>query len=267
MEFFDSLNAIAESKAEIFDGLRSGGAAILNRDDDFYDVLKARAAAKSAEVVSFGAHAKSDARLIDMRPKGSGAAVKAEVFGQPVAFSLAQSPRAHALNALAVLAAVAMMGGDVMRAASRLEAYRPRAGRGQRIALNIGGAAITLIDDSYNASPASMRVALEGLDNMAGGRRIAVLGDMHELGARSVELHRDLLEAVRAHADRVFACGAYMKHLYDLLPASLQGSFGDSAEALLPPLLAALRDGDVVMVKASKAAGFDRLVRKLKEAL
>ena len=276
LAFFKTLHEIAEAKAEIFDGLKQGGSVVLNRDGAFYDFLSDQARKKNAAlVISFGESERSDAQLMDMRVSAEGAGasegaqVRARVFDRELEFSLFMPARAMALNALAVLCAVHLMGGDVDMAAARLGRYRPRAGRGARAQIDIGSGAITLIDESYNANPASMRAAFEvlsALDVPAGGRRIAVLGDMHELGEAAIDLHRALLEPLRAaKVDMVFACGEKMEYLYDVLPPSLRGGYAPAPRELIEVLRKTLSGGDIIMVKGSHAAGLDQIVAALKD--
>ena len=270
LAFFKTLHEIAEAKAEIFDGLKQGGSVVLNRDGAFYDFLSDQARKKNAAlVISFGEGERSDVQLMDMRVSAKGAQVRVRIFDRELEFTLFMPARALALNALAVLCAVHLMGGDVDMAAARLGRYRPRAGRGARAQINIGSGAITLIDESYNANPASMRAAFEvlsALDVPAGGRRIAVLGDMHELGEAAIDLHRALLEPLRAaKVDMVFACGEKMEYLYDVLPPSLRGGYAPAPRELIEVLRKTLSGGDIIMVKGSHAAGLDQIVAALKD--
>ena len=270
LAFFKTLREIAEAKAEIFDGLKQGGSVVLNRDGAFYDFLSDQARKKNAAlVISFGESERSDAQLMEMRVSSEGARVRVRIFDRELEFALFMPSRALALNALAVLCAVHLLGGDVDAAAARLERYRPRAGRGARAQIDIGSGAITLIDESYNANPASMRAAFEvlaALDVPAAGRRIAVLGDMHELGDAAIDLHRALLEPLRtARVDIVFACGEKMKYLYDVLPSSLRGGYTPAPRELIEVLRKTLSGGDVIMVKGSHAAGLDQIVAALKD--
>ena len=270
LAFFKTLHEIAEAKAEIFDGLKQGGSVVLNRDGAFYDFLSDQARKKNAAlVISFGESERSDAQLMEMRVSSEGAQVRVRIFDRELEFALFMPARALALNALAVLCAVHLLGGDVEAAAVRLERYRPRAGRGARAQIDIGSGAITLIDESYNANPASMRAAFEvlsALDVPAGGRRIAVLGDMHELGEAAIDLHRALLEPLRAaKVDMVFACGEKMEYLYDVLPPSLRGGYAPAPRELIEVLRKTLSGGDIIMVKGSHAAGLDQIVAALKD--
>jgi UDP-N-acetylmuramoyl-tripeptide--D-alanyl-D-alanine ligase len=161
------------------------------------------------------------------------------------------------MNSLGVLLAVGALGGDVVNAAQALATLKPIKGRGvrKRVQLDQGKGTLTIIDESYNASPVSMEASLQVLkasDPGAGGRRIAALGDMLELGERSPLLHAALAEPVQANGtDLVFCCGPNMKRLFDRLPARLRGGWAEDAKALGPQIAEAMRGGDVVMVKGS----------------
>ncbi|HEX2256777.1 MAG TPA: Mur ligase family protein [Afifellaceae bacterium] len=215
-EFFASVEEIAEAKAEIFDGLEAGGTAILNRDNQWYDLLRARARERGARIVGLG-----------VRPEA-----------------------------------------DLTGAVAALAGFRPPAGRGERFVLKHRGGAFILIDESYNANPASMSAALALLGQARpgpSGRRIAVLGDMLELGAEAERLHASLLDPLRqAEADLVFLAGPLMKSLWRALPESCRGAYCETADALAPILCEQVRQGDVVMVKASAGTRLKPLVEEMR---
>jgi len=269
IEHFASLAAIADAKGEIFSGLRAGGVAIINRDAQHFDRLVAHAQASQAgRVVSFGEHPQADvhAQRIVLRPDLS--VVDAVVMGQPVTYKLGTAGRHAALNSLGVLAVIHALGADLAQAALSLTGLTPPVGRGERTALEIGGGTAYLVDESYNANPASVRAALAtlaGIETGPRGRRIAVLGDMLELGAASAELHRGLAEAIEAaRIDLVFAAGPLTRHLFEALPVSRRGGVADTAAELVEPLAGILRSGDAVMVKGSNGSRMGRIVEALK---
>ncbi|MGA4554355.1 UDP-N-acetylmuramoylalanyl-D-glutamyl-2,6-diaminopimelate--D-alanyl-D-alanine ligase [Methylorubrum aminovorans] len=269
IEHFRSLSAIADAKGEIFSGLKPGGVAVINRDNPNYERLLAHAhASRAGRVVTFGEHASADvcAHRILLRPDVS--VVDATVMGVPVTYQLGTPGRHVAMNSLGVLACIHALGADLARAALSLASLKPPVGRGERTALRIEDGEAFLIDESYNANPASIRAALAtlaGIDTGPKGRRIAVLGDMKELGAAGEALHRELADAVAANGiDRVFAVGPLMAHLFEALPMPVRGTAGLTAEDVTDAVLATLRPGDAVMVKGSNSMRMVRIVEAVK---
>jgi len=270
LEHFTDIGAIADAKAEIFRGLLEGGVAVINRDDETYERLaKAAAESSAAHVFTFGQHESADARLIRYETQGSAGVAEARVFGRRIDFLL-NAPGVHiAQNALSVLLTAHVFDLDLDQAAAALEEFTPSVGRGQREQLTIGGGEITLIDESYNANPTSMRAALELLKTAPtgpGGRRIAVLGDMLELGPRSGEMHAELGENVAtAGVDLFFTAGPNMARAYYAAPESIRGAHRPTATELEDAVLAAIRPGDVVMVKGSNGSRMGAIVAALRK--
>lgn len=270
LEFFANVEAIADAKAEIFAGLEPGGAAVLNRDNPQFERLREQAERIGvSRIVSFGADVKSDARLIDVSLHPACSAVHADILGHDVTYKLGMPGRHMAMNSLAVMAAAQLAGADLARAGLTLSQVQPATGRGARRALQVAGGEATLIDESYNANPASMTAALNVLGQAAvgpRGRRIAVLGDMLELGPSSAELHRGLIEAVKANGiDLVFCCGAMMRNFWDALSTGKRGGYSGSAAALESQVVAAIRAGDVIMVKGSLGSRMKTIVNALEK--
>jgi UDP-N-acetylmuramoyl-tripeptide--D-alanyl-D-alanine ligase len=268
LEFFGSLEAIADAKAEIFLGLERGGAAVINRDNPQFMRLERSARDVGVErIVSFGEHARADARLIKCSLQAETSTVQAQILGTEVTYKLGAPGRHLVLNSLSVLAAAALVGADLALAALALADLQPASGRGSRLTLHMPRGTALLIDESYNANPASMRAALALLgqtDLRQLGRRIAVLGDMLELGPRGAELHRELAVAVLAHGiDLVFCCGPLMRALWEALPSSRKGGYAETSAALESQVLAALQPGDAVMVKGSLGSRMTPIVKAL----
>jgi UDP-N-acetylmuramoyl-tripeptide--D-alanyl-D-alanine ligase len=267
LEYFGSVEAIADAKAEIFLGLEPGGVAVINRDSPHFDRLKAHAQAADARVVGFGTRADADARLIEASFKADVSTVRADILGADVTYKLGAPGRHVVLNSLAVLAAATLVGADLALCALALVALSAPVGRGRRATLSLPGGTAVLIDESYNANPASMRAALALLGQMPverSGRRIAVLGDMLELGVRGAELHRELVEPVVADAvDLVFCAGPLMQALWQALPSERRGAYAETAAALEPKVVAAVRAGDAVMVKGSLGSRMGPIVKAL----
>jgi UDP-N-acetylmuramoyl-tripeptide--D-alanyl-D-alanine ligase len=267
LQFFGSLTAIAEAKAEIFSGLEPGGTAILNRDNAFFELLARRAREHGARVVSFGHDEAADVRpdVFALGPDGSD--IVARIGDERVAYRLG-APGAHiAQNSLAVVAALHTLGADVETAVTALAGLKAAKGRGARFKVKLKDGAILLIDESYNANPASIRSALAAMATVPRDlypRRIAVLGDMLELGHEAARLHEDLKEPVDgAEVDLVFACGPNMRRLFAALPPARRGEWAETSQGILAPLLAVVRSGDVVMVKGSLGSRMAPLVDAL----
>ncbi len=269
IEHFRSLSAIADAKGEIFSGLKPGGVAVINRDNPNYERLLAHAhASRAGRVITFGEHASADVRAHRILTRPDVSVVDATVMGVPLTYQLGTPGRHVAMNSLGVLACIHALGADLARAALSLASLKPPVGRGERTALRIDDGEAFLIDESYNANPASIRAALAtlaGIDTGAKGRRIAVLGDMKELGAAGETLHRELADAVAANGiDRVFAVGPLMAHLFEALPMPVRGTAGLTAEDVTDAVLATLRPGDAVMVKGSNSMRMVRIVEAVK---
>jgi UDP-N-acetylmuramoyl-tripeptide--D-alanyl-D-alanine ligase len=270
LEFFGSLAKIADAKAEIFLGLEAGGAAVINRDNSQFARLKRRAKeAGVARIVSFGEHEQADARLIKCALHPGCSAVQADILGTELTYKIGAPGRHLVHNSLAVLAAAVLVGADLALAALALADFKPASGRGAAFEIDLPGGPATVIDESYNANPASMAAALALLGQRpvgARGRRIAVLGDMLELGPRGRALHRGLLAPVDANAiDLVFCCGPLMRALWRALPASRRGGYAEDSAALEPQVLSAVGAGDVVMVKGSLGSRMAPIVKALQK--
>jgi UDP-N-acetylmuramoyl-tripeptide--D-alanyl-D-alanine ligase len=255
LEFFGSVEAIADAKSEIFEGLQPNGAAIIPAENPCTERLIARARqARVERILTFGQTA-ADARILSITELNRGMRVETEILGKPHVFAIGAAGTHIAHNALATLLAVAALDEDVAAAAGALATFSALKGRGARLTIPLAGGVIEIIDESYNANPASMRAALALLaatEPAAGGRRIAVLGDMLELGPESATLHADLASAVEeAKADLVFACGRDMRALYEALPPSRRGSWGATSSEIAPALVRAVRAGDEVLIKGS----------------
>ncbi|HWE77656.1 MAG TPA: UDP-N-acetylmuramoylalanyl-D-glutamyl-2,6-diaminopimelate--D-alanyl-D-alanine ligase [Pseudolabrys sp.] len=268
LEYFGSLEKIADAKAEIFSGIVEGGAAVLNRDNDQYKRLDAAArAANVARIVTFGADPQAEARLVRHALQPDSSTVEAVIFGTPIAYKLGAPGRHIVMNSLAVLAAASLAGADLAVAALALGRLKAAVGRGARILLGFPNGQALLIDESYNANPASMRAAIALLGQAAigpQGRRIAVLGDMLELGDLGPRLHAELAEAIAANGiDLVYCAGPLMHALWQALPPGVRGGYAETAPTLEPAVLHAIHAGDAIMVKASNGSKMGPLVKAL----
>lgn len=268
--FENGIDGIIEAKAEIFNGMISGGSVILNHEHESFTALKKKAEEKELKVYSFGEDEEADGKIINCLEAANGSRVKAKILDESVEFSLQIAGRHIACNAMAVLLAVKLAGGDVQKAIKSLAQQEPIMGRGKRELIDSGvkDNPITLIDESYNASPLAMNAAFKVLalvDPGRGGRRIAVLGDMLELGAESGKMHADLALPLKAsNVDLVYTCGKNMKKLYDQLPANQRGAHKDTSQELAQIVPDVLVPGDVVMVKGSLGSKMGLVVEALR---
>jgi UDP-N-acetylmuramoyl-tripeptide--D-alanyl-D-alanine ligase len=267
MAFFDSVEDIARAKGEIFSGFTDGGTAIINRDTEYFDLLADMAhAAGAGAVVSFGRNPKADVRLMEAMSTATGTEIDATWYGDKLSFRVEQPGVHWAYNGLAVLAAAVAMGADLTEAAAALATLPAIKGRGALHTLPWGDGEIRLIDDAYNANPESMRAALDTLGGYApnGGRRVAIIGDMLELGDGSEEAHAGLAAHLdRNEVDLVFLAGTEIRALADRLSGKRIGGMAEDWKALFPMVTAGLRAGDVVTVKASHGIGLEDLVAAL----
>ena len=270
LEHFASVEAIARAKAEVFSGVIEGGVAIVNQDDETREILvRAAEASKAEHLFRFGESEGAEARLLAYRTLGETGEVEAEIFGRRMRYTIGAPGRHIALNSLAVLLATQVFDLDLEQAAAALQNFTPSSGRGQREKIPLRNGDFTLIDESYNANPTSMRAAFELLAASApqrGGRRIAVLGDMLELGPMAGELHAALAPDLEtAHVDLIFSAGPQMARLFYAVNDSRRGAHRASAAELEEVVLNELRPGDVVMVKGSNGSRMARIVSALKK--
>jgi UDP-N-acetylmuramoyl-tripeptide--D-alanyl-D-alanine ligase len=266
--FFRSVEAIADAKAEIFHGLEPGGTAIINRDIPYYQRLKDHALGHGATIVGFGEAPDAEAHLRDIVLGPEGSNVSADILGETIGYRLGAPGRHLVQNSLALLAAAKLAGADLALAARALSGLHAGAGRGARTLIEAQAGRMAIIDESYNANPASMRAALATLGLAPRGefrRRVAVLGDMLELGPDGPQLHQELAEFIDgAGVDVVFACGELMGSLFEALPTSRRGAYARTAEELGPQLIGAVGPGDAIMVKGSLGSRMAPLVEALK---
>jgi len=256
--FPDGEAGVAAAKAEIFEGLGPGGVAVINGDVRWFDMLKQAALRQGARVMSFGSDETCDARLLDFQPEAGGARVSARIWGRDMVYTLAQSGFHWGANSLAVLLMLDALDVPMETGLAALSEFAPLAGRGREMQVALDGGVFTLIDESYNANPLSMKATLQSLGARRpppGGRRIVALTDMLELGADSPQRHAALAEAIEAaDVDLVFLAGRDMKHLWDALPSDRRGGYAAAAADIAPQAAQAVRPGDLVMVKGSNGS-------------
>ena len=271
LEFFDSIAAIANAKAEIFDGIVEGGVAILNYDNPYRlqlaDAARTRGVCGKNAITCFGVHPHATLRLVEETLGDNDGVGVIEIDGEFISYRIGAPGRHWLLIGLAALATVHAVGADVRQAALDLGAVNSLPGRGQRHDITVSDGTATLIDESYNANPASMRAAIALLATATpgpGGRRIAVLGDMLELGDESPDMHAALANYLtRSKADLVFTVGGQMAHLHNVLPKTLRAGHGARSDDLAILVAAAVRDGDVIMVKGSLGSRMATIIAAL----
>jgi UDP-N-acetylmuramoyl-tripeptide--D-alanyl-D-alanine ligase len=266
---FPSLDAIADAKAEIFTGVVQCGHAIINRDSAYFSRLAAAAhKAGIAHVVGFGHHPEAHVRIEKLALHDNCCCVTANIMGEHLVYKLGLPGEHMAMNSLAVLSTVELLGADLARGALALASAQPAEGRGLRHVLAVDDGEIILIDESYNANPASMSSAFGLLAHTRPGkhgRRIAVLGDMLELGEQSAALHAGLAEAVDAgKTDVLYACGPLMAHLWEATPKARRGAYAENSEALKDFVLNSVQAGDAIMIKGSLGSRMGIIVEALK---
>ncbi len=279
MEAFGSLDGIAREKASIAEGLEPGGWAVLNSDAPGAAILREAAEKTGAGVTGFGSSPQAGLRLTELRILEEATVARVEVEGEPLVFKLATQGRHFALNGLAVLGAVRALELDLGLAVADLARWSPPAGRGTREKILLDPVetdqTLDLIDDAFNANPASMAAALEvlaattpvnGRGRVGRGRRIAILGDMLELGPEELRLHAELADLPSiAQLDRVDCVGRRMRTLFDALPPALRGRWVETAAELAPEIRRLVDAGDVVLVKGSKGSLVSSVVDALRK--
>jgi len=267
IENLGSEEAIADAKAEIFDGLEPGGTAIIPNDSPHRDRLVKAARRYAENIITFGRGDADVHALHAVRSSDGGSQISAALLERQVTFTMSQRGEHWVSNALAVLAAVEALGLDVAVAGLALADLSGLKGRGERHRIGIDGGEVLLIDESYNANPASMAATLKSLGAETDiDRRIAVLGPMRELGEHSGALHAALAPSVLdAHVDRLILIGEEMRPLAEKVVGKVGIDIADSVDQAADALLSMLRAGDAVLVKASNSVGLAKLVERVKE--
>ncbi|RDJ11164.1 UDP-N-acetylmuramoylalanyl-D-glutamyl-2,6-diaminopimelate--D-alanyl-D-alanine ligase [Rhizobium grahamii] len=265
---FKSIREIATAKAEIFEGVVPGGQVVLNRDNDQFNFLERTAQACGIQHIhSFGQHAKADFRLAEFNGSDQSSTLWITIDGDTKEVAIGAPGRHIAENALAALGVVKLVGADMHQAITSLSTLQPEKGRGRRHRLGIDRSAFTVIDESYNANPASMRAAISVLASSVptgAGRRIAVLGDMLEMGDYAEKVHSDLAgPLLAAGIEHVWLAGPEMVALKESLPEGVQVVHYEKTEELSEYVLNAVAAGDVLMVKSSLGIGFGKIVAAL----
>lgn len=265
MEFFGSEEAISDAKGEIFEGLQPGGTAIVPFDSPHYARLRAKAEKHAGHIVSFGLGEGADVRAVDWLSDGKGGSlVTAQVQDSLLCFTIAQAGAHWVSNSLAVLAAVKAVGGDLPAAGLAFAEMAGLAGRGARHHVPFGDGQILLIDESYNANPASMAATIGQLGSESGERRIAILGAMRELGSGSDAYHEGLAAPlIAAGVQFALLVGEEMAPLAKALEGRIDFEHVAAHSAAVGRLKDLIRAGDAVLVKGSNSVGLSHVVAAL----
>ena len=256
-----TIEAIADEKASIMRGLVTGGIAVLPADSP--QLTRLRDAAGDAVVLTFGTDPAADVRLVHREADADGSLIQIDIVGHRTSLRLNAPGQHMAMNAVATLAAVAALGLDPAKAIGALQAFTPLAGRGARRDLLLPSGSVLLLDESYNGNGASMRAALDVLRLQPARRRIAVFGDMLELGADGSAEHAGLAEAVIGSVDCLFTCGPLMRTLFDVIPEAMRGAHAADSTALAPIVAAAMAPGDAILVKGSLGSNMKRVIEAI----
>jgi len=272
LEAFGAIEGIAHEKAAIYEGLEPGGIALAHADVDTAAILFDAARTAGARLIRFGWAEGVEARMLQAQVADAATVIRADVMGTERLFRIGAPGRHYAMNALIALSAAEAAGADATQAALALSGWTPFQGRGTREQIMLSATddlAIEMIDDAFNANPASVAAALEVLaaaEPQGRGRRIAILGDMLELGPTGPALHAAIADhPALARVDLVHTVGPLMRHLADALPARKRGRHADSAEEIAMGLPQSLRAGDVLLIKGSKGIKVSRVVDALRK--
>jgi len=264
LAYFENIEGIADAKAEIIDGMDVGGTLILNGDNSYTDRIRTKAEAAGFTVLTFGHSDDDDVSIVSTNSHATGGNVRLRIERQQFDVTLMVPGEHWFMNAAACMAIAHTANLPLRKAAMALRKIMPAPGRGDTHQLNIDGKTVTLIDESYNANPTSMRAAFSAAA-LRHGRKLALLGDMFELGADELELHRALAEPlVEAGFTRIFMAGECMRLLMGALPQPMRAGWSSKPQSLLTKLKGELLDGDILLVKGSNASGVGKIVQQLK---
>jgi UDP-N-acetylmuramoyl-tripeptide--D-alanyl-D-alanine ligase len=265
IENLGSEEAIADAKAEIFEGLEPDGIAIIPNDTPHRDRLVRAARRYADRIVTFGTGDADVHALHAVRADNGGSLITAALLDSDITFTISQRGEHWVSNALAVLSAIEAIGGDIGLAGLALADLGGLKGRGERHVISVNGGEALLIDESYNANPASMAATLKSLgEEVDVKRRIAVLGPMRELGPHADQLHADLAPAVlSAKVDELVLVGADMRPLEQALDGRVHHTNVHDAAEAAEAVSRLLQPGDAVLVKASNSVGLSRVIERL----
>jgi UDP-N-acetylmuramoyl-tripeptide--D-alanyl-D-alanine ligase len=261
---FENVEGIADAKAEIIEGMAPGSILILNGDNPYTPRIRVKAEAANLRVLTFGHSDADDVAIVSANSHALGGNVRLRIAKQQIDVTLMVPGEHWFMNAAACMAVAYAAELPLRKAAIALRKIVPAPGRGDTRTLNIDGKQITLIDESYNANPTSMRAAFAA-SALRPGRKLALLGDMFELGADELERHRELAEPlIAAGFERVFVAGECMRFLMGAMPQPMRGGWSTKPQTLLTKLKGELLDGDILLIKGSNASGVGAVAAQLK---
>jgi UDP-N-acetylmuramoyl-tripeptide--D-alanyl-D-alanine ligase len=273
IENFPHVEAIADEKSAIFDGMDGKGVAILNADNAHFARCKHHALEKGiTRVLSFGTNEKANCRMLRYAIEETHSLVEASIAGTRFTYQLGTIGKHWAVISTAILGIVDALGADIAKAASALQHFAEPAGRGEIRKLSVKGGQLRLIDDSYNASPVAVKGAIEKVAEIRAAtvgecRTVVVLGDMLELGEHAEDMHVGLVPTlVNNQMDIVFAAGKFMQKMYNALPEAMRGEYRPTSAELAPVVVDALRARDLVLVKGSHGSRMDTVVEAIARA-
>lgn len=266
LKFFSSIQDIALAKAEIFSGLTQQGFALYNGDTNCTEILQNQAYKYTKNILTYGRGKHNAARITMIQTRHMQQNITAELGKKNLAFSLSTLGHHYAYNALATLLCFHVLSLNISNASSQLCKIESTKGRGKKSLCTVRGNRVLLYDDSYNSSPASVNACLQKLaQTPTKGKRIAVLGDMLELGSETINLHKRLKKSIKKYRiNKIYGCGKAMKYLYDSLPSSHRGAWTKCSTTLCPLVVDALDEGDVIVIKGSLASKMGIIVNVIK---
>ncbi len=261
VENFSSLFDVAQTKLEVLYGMKNNGTLILNRDNKYYDYLSSRA---NRNVISLGKDKNAEVCLLDIISNDDGLNFKIRLNNnQTINCNLRVQGEHFAYSLLAVAAVVQSLGLDLSKLPLALKNFSATKGRGNIHKVKYNGKYIHLIDDSYNASPASMKAAIKTLSTYSNQRKVALLGDMLELGDESIKFHTDLVKVITENnVDKVYTVGKFMLELHELLPDNMRGAHFNDSNQLKSNLADIIQNNDAILVKGSRGMKMDLIIQE-----
>jgi UDP-N-acetylmuramoyl-tripeptide--D-alanyl-D-alanine ligase len=265
IEFFKSIDRIAYAKAEIFENLK--GTAVINKTSPCFDILLTQAKKHTSRILTFGETPDCDVMLCKCNCKEDKSDIELEVRMQnSVKYTLPIPGKHMAINSCGVFAVLKALHLDLEEASKVVKKIQATDGRGAKTKVNISkNESFYIVDESYNASPTSMKASINNLSLVNEGRKILVLGDMLELGDKSKDLHLSILPVIlSAKIDKVYCCGNFMKDLFDKLSSEIKGVYSDKSEDLIPFIKEDLKNKDNILIKGSHSMNMSLIVNSLK---